>query len=59
MKIRVTLVIDMDDDQVSEWCEDHGVERSEVPADVRGYILNAIEGSAAFDGQADVSLADG
>jgi hypothetical protein len=56
MKIRVTLVIDMDEDAVGEWCEDSGVERSEVRADIRSYVLTTIQGTAQLDGRADVSL---
>jgi hypothetical protein len=71
MRIAVTLVIDMTDDQVKAYADGYGLPRDggrlyarEVVEDVRSYVLTAVQDSPAFgeigDGDgtrgADVSI---
>ena len=69
MRIAVTLVIEMTDEQVAAYADEYGLPRKggklmakEVVEDVRSYVLTGIQDSAAFgeagDGTrgADVSI---
>lgn len=44
MKVRVTLLLDVDADQ---WAEGYGTTRKDIREDVRDYVTNAVGGSAA------------
>jgi hypothetical protein len=55
MRIPVTVVIDMTDEQVTVYADKHGLPRDggrlyarEVVADVQGYVLACVQDSAAF-----------
>lgn len=55
MRIPVTLVIDMDDEQVRAYAAEYGLPRDggrlmakEVVEDVRSYVLTAVQDSPAF-----------
>lgn len=37
MKVKVTVTVDID---VAAWTEAYGIDRTEVPQDVRAYIAN-------------------
>lgn len=64
MRIAVTLVIEMTDEQVAEYAAEYGLPRGggklmarEVVGDVRSLVLTAVQDSAAFGyGGADVSI---
>jgi hypothetical protein len=49
-KFPVTLDIEMPDDAVDAWCAAFGTKPSEVRADVKAYILNAVQDHPAFEG---------
>ncbi len=55
MRIAVTLVIDMTDEQVKQYADEYGLPAKggtlyarEVVEDVRSYVLTCIQDSAAF-----------
>lgn len=55
MRIAVTVVIEMTDEQVKDYADEYGVPRNggrlyarEVVEDVRGYVLTAVQDSPAF-----------
>lgn len=64
MRIAVTVVVEMSDDQVAGYALEYGLPRQggklyarEVVEDVRSYVLGCVQQSAAFtEGGADVSI---
>lgn len=53
MKVRVTLTIEVDPES---WDMTYGVEPERIRTDVREYVLNQVQGSAASDEGAIVSV---
>ena len=65
MRIAVTLVIEMSDQDVADYALEHGVPQQptghfrarDIVDDVRGYVLTQIKGSASFyDSAADITI---
>lgn len=65
MRIAVTLVIELSDQQVADYAERAGIPQQatghfrakDIVDDVRGYVRNCIQDSAAFgDSGADISI---
>jgi hypothetical protein len=65
MRIAITLVIEMSDAQVADYAEYAGIPQQatghfrakDIVEDVRGYVRNCVQDSAAFgDGAADISI---
>ena len=65
MRIPITLVIEMTEQQVENYADEYGLPRNgagtvmakDIVDDVRSYVLTEIQGSAAFgEGCADVSI---
>ena len=64
MRIPVTLVIEMTDEQAEQYAGDYGLERAgngrvmakTIVEDVRSYVLCAVQNSPAFLEGADVSI---
>ncbi len=64
MRIPVTLVIEMTDEQVEQWADDEGLDRTAagkvmakaMVEDVRNYVLTEIQGLLSATGYADVTI---
>jgi hypothetical protein len=64
MRIPVTLIIELTDEQVERWADDEGLERTEsgkvmaktMVENVRSYVLTEIQGLLGATGYADVTI---
>jgi hypothetical protein len=64
MRIPVTLIIELTDEQVERWADDEGLERTAsgkvmaktMVEDVRSYVLTEIQGLLSTTGYADVTI---